>query len=89
MQLPDIYNGGARYGFYVTSIVEGGSVSTSSMTEHDILLEVDGIKLYNMSVISSKLNSLVDYKMGDKVLIKYYDRQTNSIIEETITLINE
>jgi len=89
MQLPNIYNGGARYGFYVTSIVEGGSVSTSSMTEHDILLEVDGIKLYNMSVISSKLNSLVDYKMGDKVLIKYYDRQTNSIIEETITLINE
>ena len=88
-KIPNIYNGGARYGFYVTSIVKGGSISTSSIDVHDILLEVDGIKLYNMSVISSKLNSLVDYKMGDQVKIKYYDRSTSTIVEETITLINE
>ena len=87
--LPDIYNGGARYGFYVTQVVAGGSISTSDITVHDIILEVDGVKLYNMSSISSKLNSLVDYKMGDKVVIKYYDRSSNSIQETTITLINE
>ena len=88
-KLPNIYNGGARYGFYVTSVVPGGSVSTSKISVDDIILEVDGLKLYNMEIISSKLNSLVDYKMGDKVTITYYDRSTDSIVNEIITLINE
>ena len=39
-----------------------------------------------MNSLTAKLNSLVDYKIGDTVKIKYWDRSLGSIVEEMITL---
>ena len=40
----------------------------------------------NMDIVSAKLNSLVDYKIGDEINIKYYDRSADTIVTETVVL---
>ena len=86
--LPNIYEGKAPYGFYVQEVVSGGSIYGSGITVHDIILMIDDIKLYNMYTISSKLNSLVDYKIGDTVKVTYYDRSSDSVKEVNVVLKN-
>lgn len=82
-----IYSGTTPFGIYVTdNIVPGASLSTTDIEKDDIILTFDGIKVKTFDVISSKLNSLVDYKLGDEVEITYYDRSANSIVTTTITL---
>ena len=83
--LPDIYTD-VKYGIYVTDITANGSISDSGVVKDDIILEIDGHKLYNMITLTSRLNSLAYYQIGDEVTIKYYDRSLNQIVEETIIL---
>lgn len=86
LQIPDIYGISARYGLYVTDILDNSSISQSNMQPHDILLEFGGEKLTNMNILSSKLNSLTEYFIGTKVEITYYSRSQNKIISEEIVL---
>ena len=39
-----------------------------------------------MIPITSKLNSLVDFKIGDTIIITYWDRSLNKIVEESVIL---
>lgn len=83
--LPDIYQG-KKYGLYVTDITKNSSISTCNIQIDDILLEFDGIKLYNSTILSAKLNSLSEYFVGSSVEITYYSRAKGEIVTETITL---
>ena len=83
--LPNIYDD-VKYGIYITEIERSGTIYNSGVELHDIILTINGEKLYNMVAVTSKLNSLVDYKIGDSVLITYWDRSQNKIVEETIIL---
>ncbi len=83
--IPDIY-GDVKYGIYITGLDKKGSIGASNVEIDDIVLEINDEKLYNMNSLTAKLNSLVDYKIGDTVKIKYWDRSLGSIVEEMITL---
>ena len=39
-----------------------------------------------MDMMSAKLNSLVDYEIGDEITIVYYDRSADAIVTETAIL---
>ena len=83
--IPDIYSG-KKYGLYVTDITPNSSISISNIQKDDILLEFDGEKLFNTTILSAKLNSLSEYFVGSEVEIKYYSRSQNKIVSETIIL---
>jgi S1-C subfamily serine protease len=85
-EIPDIYGDEQQYGIYVSGITENGSIEGSGIEVDDIILEVDNIKITRTNIITAKLNSLVDYKVGDVVTIKYYDRSSNSIKTTNVTL---
>ena len=78
--------GDVKYGIYITGLDKKGSIGASNVEIDDIVLEINDEKLYNMNSLTAKLNSLVDYKIGDTVKIKYWDRSLGSIVEEMITL---
>ena len=48
--------------------------------------ELDGEKIRSMDMMSAKLNSLVDYQIGDEITFVYYDRSADAIITETAIL---
>ncbi|MFA6595742.1 MAG: S1C family serine protease, partial [Bacilli bacterium] len=81
-----IYGDEQQYGIYVSGITENSSIDGSGIEIHDIILEVDDIKITRTNIITAKLNSLVDYQVGDEVTIKYYNRSTNSIKTTKVTL---
>ncbi|MGI6770523.1 MAG: S1C family serine protease [Bacilli bacterium] len=85
-EIPDIYGDEQQYGIYVSGITENSSIDGSGIEIHDIILEVDDIKITRTNIITAKLNSLVDYQVGDEVTIKYYNRSTNSIKTTKVTL---
>ena len=85
MDIPDIYQD-TKYGIYITEIERNKTISSSNVEVHDIILEINGEKLYNMIPITSKLNSLVDFKIGDTIIITYWDRSSNKIVEESVIL---
>lgn len=78
--IPDIYNGEAPYGIYVGDVTKGSTIASTPITAHDIVLSINGVKATRTHIINSKLNSLVDgFKVGETVIIEYYDRSSNSI----------
>ncbi len=86
LSIPDIYNGETRYGIYVTEISEGTTLYNSGIKAHDIILSVGGVKATRTYVINAKLNSLVDFQVGDVVDIEYYSRTSGQIETITVTL---
>jgi hypothetical protein len=78
--IPDIYNGEAPYGIYVGDVTKGSTIASTPITAHDIVLSINGVKATRTHIINSKLNSLVDgFKVGETVVIEYYDRSSNSV----------
>ena len=83
----EIYLGEKPYGLYVTEdVLPGYSLSNTGIGKDDIILEFNGEKITAFNVIAAKLNSLVDYTIGEEITIKYYDRSTNSIATTTAIL---
>ena len=82
-----LYLDGIKYGLYVTdSVVPGCSFSTTNIEKHDIILELNGEKIRSMDSMSAKLNSLVDYQIGDEITVTYYDRSADAIVTEKAIL---
>ena len=80
ISIPNIYNGETPYGIYVGEVSKGSTIDATDITQHDIVLSINGIKATRTHIINSKLNSLVDgFKIGETVLIEYYDRSSNKI----------
>lgn len=80
ISIPNIYNGETPYGIYVGEISKGSTIAATNIEAHDIILSINGIKATRTHIINSKLNSLVDgFKIGETVLIEYYDRSSDSI----------
>ena len=87
LSIPDIYNGEAPYGIYVGDVSKGSTIAATEITQHDIVLSVNGIKATRTHIINSKLNSLIDgFKIGETVLIEYYDRSSNTIKTVNVVL---
>lgn len=86
LPIPNIYNDETRYGIYVTEITKGSTLSNSGIEAHDIILSVGGVKATRTYVINAKLNSLVDFQVGDVVDIEYYSRESGQIETVTVTL---
>ena len=82
---PDIF-GDNKYGIYVTDISENSTIAASEIEVDDIILEVNGIKITQNYVLNAMLNSLVDFRVGDKVTIKYFDRSSNEIKTTSVIL---
>ena len=74
-----------KYGIYITDISENTTIAATDIDVDDIILEVNGIKITQNYVLNAMLNSLVDFRVGDKVTIKYFDRSSNEI--KTISVI--
>ncbi|MBQ8293140.1 MAG: trypsin-like peptidase domain-containing protein [Bacilli bacterium] len=85
-EIPDIYNGETRYGIYVSEISKESTLYNSGIEPHDIILSVGGVKASRTYVINAKLNSLVDFQVGDEVEIVYYSRIKNRVVTTTVTL---
>lgn len=82
-----LYPDGIKYGLYVTDkVAPGCTLSGTGLDKDDILLELDGEKIRSMDMMSAKLNSLVDYQIGDEITFVYYDRSADAIITETAIL---
>lgn len=81
--IPEIYNGDKPYGLYVSSISKGGSCDNSGLATDDIILELNDTKIKSTTDVTIILNSTI---VGEKVKLKYYSRQYNTIKETTITL---
>lgn len=82
-----LYPDGIKYGLYVTDdVAPGCTLSGTGLAKDDILLELDGEKIRSMDMMSAKLNSLVDYQIGDEITFVYYDRSADAIVTETAIL---
>lgn len=86
--VPNIYNGETPYGFYVTNITAGSTMYGSGIEVADIILQIGDVKLTKLHVLSAKLNSLVDFQVGDEVEVIYYDRSANEIKTTKVILKN-
>ena len=82
---PDIYED-KKYGIYVVEIMGNTTIDDTEIDIDDIILEVNGVKLYNSYILNAMLNSLVDFQVGDEVTIKYYDRSSEKIKTTTAIL---
>ena len=82
---PDIYED-KKYGIYVVDIMKDTTIDDTEIDIDDIILEVNGVKLYNSYILNAMLNSLVDFQVGDEVTIKYYDRSSEEIKTTTAIL---
>lgn len=85
-EVPDIYGAETPYGIYVLDITEGGSLHESGILKDDIILSFDDIKITRTYILTAKLNSLLDYKVGDHVTIEYYSRTDKKVNTVTIIL---
>ncbi len=79
LDMPNIYESETPYGIYVNSITAGSTLDGFGIEKHDIILSVAGIKATRTHIINAKLGSLVDFHVGDKVEISYYDRSDDKI----------
>lgn len=86
--VPNIYNGEAPYGFYVTNITSGSTMDGSGIDVSDIILQIGDVKLTKLYTLSAKLNSLVDFQVGDEVEVIYYDRTDGKIKTTKVILKN-
>lgn len=94
-EIPNIYSGETPYGIYIKGVKDGetnipgitpgGSMDGSGIQEDDIILTFDDIKITRTYVLTAKLNSLTDYKIGDRVKITYYSRSSKTI--KTVNII--
>lgn len=83
-----LYLDGIKYGLYVTdSVSPDCSFSNTNIEKDDIILELNGEKIRSMDAMSAKLNSLVDYQIGDSITVTYYDRSADAIVTENATLV--
>ena len=85
-ELPNIYNGENPYGILVTDLAERGSLVGTAIGKNDILLEAEGIKLTNNNILTSLLNSLTEFKVGDIINLKYYDCSEGAVKELKVKL---
>lgn len=79
LDLPDIYGSLKPYGIYVNQIYENTTLDGFGIEKHDIILAIGDITITRMNIVTAKLNSLVDYQVGDEVEIMFYDRSENKI----------
>ena len=86
--VPNIYNGEAPYGFYVTNITSDSTMDGSGIDVSDIILQIGDVKLTKLYTLSAKLNSLVDFQVGDEVEVIYYDRTDGKIKTTKVILKN-
>ena len=86
---PNIYDGENPYGLYVTDKSNKGTLKDIDVEKNDILLAIDGVKLYNNYDLSGRLNSLSMYQVGDEVELTYYDASVKEIKTINITLKQE
>ncbi len=77
--IPDIYEGETRYGIYVIE-VNDATLKGTGVQPHDIILSVGGVKITRTHIISARLNSLVDFQVGDVVDIVYYSRSLDKVV---------
>lgn len=84
--IPETIYTGTKYGVYVSEVTYGGTIAASNVESGDIILEIDGEKITSMNKITARLNSLVDYKVGDQIKVTYYDRSKDKVVDETVTL---
>ena len=86
LEIPNIYDGEKPYGVYVSMINEG-TISSSPIQVHDIILQINGIKITRNYILTAKLNSLVEgYKVGETVTLTYYDHLSKSVKEVQVIL---
>ena len=87
LEIPtSIYNGEKPYGIYISEI-GSGTLSSTSISKYDIILEVNDVKLTRTYILTAKLNSLVDgFKVGEEITIKYYDHLSKTVKTTTATL---
>lgn len=83
---PNIYGDEKPYGIFIESFGNAGSLVNVGLRKGDILLTLDGKKLYNNSDVSGILNSLDKYRVGTKVEITYYSKSSDSVKTLNITL---
>lgn len=88
-EIPNIYNGLRQYGIYVVSITNNSTIASTGILKDDIILEIGGEKIYNMSMLTAKLNSATLYKIGSKISITYYSRKQGKILTEEVVLKGE
>lgn len=79
LDFPDIYGIESPYGIYVDSVESNTTLDGFGIEKHDIILTFAGIKITRTHIVSAKLGSLVDFHVGDKVEITYYDRSEGKI----------
>jgi len=89
MDLPDIYNGVKPYGIYVNQIYENTSLDGFGIEKHDIILSIGDITITRMNILTARLNSLVDYQVGDEVEVTFYDRSEGQIKTVKVVLKGE
>ena len=84
----ELYAGLSPYGLYISAdVAPNCSFSNSGIEKDDILLEFDGVKITSLNQISSHMNSLTDYLVGDEVSISYYDRSENVVVKTNVILV--
>lgn len=88
-EIPNIYNGLRQYGIYVVDITNNSTIASTGILKDDIILEIGGEKIYNMSMLTAKLNSATLYKIGSKISITYYSRKQGKILTEEVVLKGE
>lgn len=84
----ELYAGLSPYGLYISAnVAPNCSFSNCGIEKDDILLEFDGFKITSLNQISSHMNSLTDYLVGDEVSISYYDRSENVVVKTNVILV--
>lgn len=89
LEIPaELYEGTSPYGLYISNTVAPNcSFSNCGIDKDDILLEFDGFKITSLNQISSHMNSLTDYLVGEEVSISYYDRSENVVVKTNVILV--
>lgn len=84
----ELYAGLSPYGLYISAnVAPNCSFSNCGIEKDDILLEFDGFKITSLNQISSHMNSLTDYLVGDEVSISYYDRSEDVVVKTNVILV--
>lgn len=76
---------GLDYGVEIVEFAETTAFSGSSVKEGDIILEMDGVKIYSFEDINTVLNS---HSPNDSIQVVMYRPETNQKYNDTITFIS-
>ena len=88
MNIGQYFTAETPYGFYVTNITSDSTMDGSGIDVSDIILQIGDVKLTKLYTLSAKLNSLVDFQVGDEVEVIYYDRTDGKIKTTKVILKN-